>query len=174
MAEAPMPEIREFTSADTGGVVSVILPIQQDEFGIPVTLEAQPDLIDITGFYRRGAGNFWVADAQGRIVGTIGLLDIGNNQAALRKMFVVREFRGSGHGVAQRLLDTVLEWSKSRGIVEIFLGTTAKFLAAHRFYEKNRFAEIPKSNLPLNFPIMAVDSKFYRHLLIQAKSEALS
>jgi N-acetylglutamate synthase-like GNAT family acetyltransferase len=166
-----MPAIREFTSADAPGVVSVILPIQQDEFGIPVTLEAQPDLTDITGYYRRGAGNFWVADAQGRIVGTVGLLDIGNNQAALRKMFVVQEFRGSSHGVAPQLLKRVLEWSAARGIVEIFLGTTVKFLAAHRFYEKNGFAEIPKSNLPLSFPIMAVDSMFYRRTLIQTRPE---
>jgi GNAT superfamily N-acetyltransferase len=167
----PMPEIREFSSADASGVVSVILPIQQNEFGIPVTLEAQPDLADITGFYRRGRGNFWVAVSQGRIVGTIGLLDIGNNQAVLRKMFVIREFRGSGHGVAQKLLDTLLAWSASREIAEIFLGTTTKFLAAHRFYEKNRFLETPKSDLPSDFPIMAVDSKFYRRRVTQASPE---
>jgi GNAT superfamily N-acetyltransferase len=166
-----MPEIREFTAADTDGVVSVILPIQQDEFAIPVTLEAQPDLADIAGFYRRGAGNFWVADAQGRIVGTVGLLDIGNNQAALRKMFVAREFRGGRHGVARQLLDTALRWSASHGIAEIFLGTTAMFLAAHRFYEKNRFIEIPKSGLPPGFPVMAVDSKFYRRAVTQASPE---
>lgn len=171
MGFSPMAAIREFASADTHGVVAVILPIQQEEFGIPVTLEAQPDLADITGFYRRGAGNFWVADVQGRIVGTVGLLDIGNGQAALRKMFVTREFRGSSHGVAQKLLDTLFAWSASRGVADIFLGTTAKFLAAHRFYEKNRFVEVPKSDLPASFPIMAVDSKFYRRTVSQARPE---
>ena len=166
-----MLEIREFTSADTPGVVSVILPIQQDEFGIPITLEAQPDLGDIAGFYRRGNGNFWVACVKGRIVGTIGLLDLGNNQAALRKMFVTREFRGSSHGVAQNLLDTLLACSAARAIEEIFLGTTEKFRAAHRFYEKNHFIEIPKSRLPPNFSFMAVDSKFYRRAVTQASPE---
>jgi hypothetical protein len=34
------------------GVVSVILPIQQIEFEIPITLEAQPDLKDIRSGFR--------------------------------------------------------------------------------------------------------------------------
>lgn len=34
-------------------------------------------------------------------------------------------------------------------------------LAAHRFYEKNGFRELARSELPERFPVMAVDSKFY-------------
>lgn len=157
-----MPNVREFSPEDTHGVVSVILPIQQVEFEIPVTLDAQPDLADIAAFYQRGSGNFWVAEAQARIVGTIGLLDIGNGQAALRKMFVSEPFRGSVHGVAQTLLDTLLAWAAAKEVTEIFLGTTEKFFAAHRFYEKNRFTEIGRCALPAGFPVMSVDSRFYR------------
>jgi hypothetical protein len=43
-----------------------------------------------------------------------------------------------------------------------FLGTTPRFLAAHRFYEKNGFSEVEPGDLPSTFPIMAVDKKFYR------------
>jgi RimJ/RimL family protein N-acetyltransferase len=50
-------------------------------------------------------------------------------------------------------------------VTEIYLGTTAEFLAAHRFYEKNGFKEIAKSQLPPAFPIMAVDTKFYKQQL---------
>ncbi|EKD40356.1 MAG: IAA acetyltransferase [uncultured bacterium] len=137
------------------------MPIQRDEFGIPVTLADQPDLLDILGFYQRGLGNFWVAESAGEVVGTISLLDIGNSRTALRKMFVKVPFRGPVHGVASRLLSTLLEWCGQKGVKEIYLGTTASFLAAHRFYEKNGFIEIPKSALPATFPIMAVDTKFY-------------
>jgi N-acetylglutamate synthase-like GNAT family acetyltransferase len=49
----------------------------------------------------------------------------------------------------------------AQGIVEIFLGTTDRFLAAQRFYEKKGFKELQKAALPKTFPIMAVDSKFY-------------
>ena len=98
----------------------------------------------------------------GVVVGTVALLDIGRDQAALRKMFVTASHRGPERGVARRLLETVLVWSRARGLREIFLGTTAKFLAAHRFYEKNGFVEMSRDELPPRFPVMPVDSKFYR------------
>ena len=157
-----MVRVREFAPADAEAVAAVILPIQQEEFGIPITLKAQPDLGDIRGFYRRGCGNFWVAEADGKVVGTIALLDIGNREAALRKMFVTAPFRGKAHGVAQRLLDELVAWAAERRVAAIWLGTTAQFLAAHRFYEKNGFVEISRSELPPAFPVMAVDTRFYR------------
>lgn len=157
-----MIDIQPFSREHADGVVSVILPIQQLEFGIPITLADQPDLLDISGFYQKGNGNFWIALAGGEVVGTVSLLDIGNGQGALRKMFVKAEYRGKEHGVAQRLLDGLLAWCVERGVSEVYLGTTAKYLAAHRFYEKNGFEEIDKSDLPASFPVMAVDSKFYR------------
>ena len=66
------------------------------------------------------------------------------------------------HGTGQLLLNTLLSWSQQKGLAEIYLGTTAKFLAAHRFYEKNGFEEITVPALPAGFPRMEVDVKFYR------------
>jgi GNAT superfamily N-acetyltransferase len=143
-------------------VMDLIAGIQRDEFAIDIGAAQQPDLADIPGFYQVRNGNFWVAIADERVVGTIALLDIGNRQAALRKMFVHRTFRGHQVGTAKRLLDTLLGWARDREIREIFLGTTLQFLAAHRFYEKNGFSEIGQCDLPAAFPIMAVDKKFYR------------
>lgn len=150
-----------FAPGHAVGVTSLILPIQREEFGIAITLGDQPDLTDIPGFYQRGAGNFWVALNDGDVVGSIALLDIGDHRAALRKMFVAPAFRGREHGTARQLLDALLAWSGARGVRAVFLGTTAKFLAAHRFYEKNGFREIPIAELPATFPVMTVDTKFY-------------
>ena len=160
-----MFEIQPFASEHQTGVVSVILTIQREEFELPITLEAQPDLLDIPGYYRKGAGNFWVALSRDEVVGTISLLDIGHGQGALRKMFVRRDHRGGAAGVAKQLLDHLLRWCVEKSLQEIYLGTTPKFLAAHRFYEKNAFDEIAKSDLPPTFPIMVVDTKFYRRRL---------
>ena len=156
-----MPLVRVYESTDAEAVASVILPIQREEFGIAVTREGQPDLADIPNFYQSGAGNFWVAESDGTIVGTVGLRDIGSKRAALRKMFVSAPYRGRAHGVAQALLDTLVQWSQAQGLASIYLGTTSNFLAAHRFYEKNGFAEVRESELPPEFPRMSVDSKFY-------------
>lgn len=157
-----MIQIAPFSPAHADAVVSLILPIQQDEFGIPITLDDQPDLEDIAGSYQHGQGNFWIAMADGKVVGTVALLDIGQGQTALRKMFVAAAYRGAEHGVARRLLAVLVSWSREHGVREIYLGTTAKFLAAHRFYEKSGFREIARADLPARFPVMAVDTKFYR------------
>lgn len=160
-----MIEIVPFTPAHADGVVSLIVPIQQSEFDIPISLEAQPDLSDIPGFYQRGEGNFWIALDSGKVVGTVALLDIGNHQAALRKMFVAAAYRGPQPGVAKHLLETLVSWCRARAVREVYLGTTARFLAAHRFYEKNGFQDIARAELPERFPVMAVDTKFYRRSL---------
>lgn len=160
-----MLSIIPFSSRYASGVVEVILPIQRSEFGIPITLAAQPDLQDIPGFYQRGKGNFWVALDDQAVVGTVALLDIGNDQAALRKMFVKATHRGRQQDVAKQLLDTLLTWCRTQGVLEIYLGTTAKFLAAHRFYEKHGFGEFMRDALPTNFPVMAVDTRFYCRIL---------
>jgi GNAT superfamily N-acetyltransferase len=156
------PAIAPYTAADREGVGSLIVGIQRGEFGIAITYDDQPDLKDIPGFYQQGVGNFWVARNGAAVVGTVSLKDIGNARVALRKMFVDAAYRGREHGVAQRLLDTAIAWARAKGVKEIILGTTVKFLAAHRFYEKNGFAKVTADALPPAFPRMAVDERFYR------------
>lgn len=162
-----MVRILPFERRHGAGVAGLILPIQQAEFAIPVTLADQPDLLDIPGFYQRGKGQFWVTldEESGSVVGTIALLDIGNGDGALRKMFVAAGHRGAAHGVAQRLLDTLLAHARAGGLRRLYLGTTARFLAAHRFYEKQGFEQIDASALPAAFPIMQVDTRFYARTL---------
>src|SRR5215203_4716149 len=143
-------------------IADLILKIQNEEFGIPITLEQQPDLNRIPEFYQVGKGNFWVGKVGDKLVGTIALLDIGNDQTALRKMFVDKNYRGKEFCIGQKLLDNSIDWARSKSVTEIFLGTTEKFVRAQRFYEKNYFIEIPKEDLPKNFPVMEVDVKFYK------------
>jgi len=158
-------QLRPFEPRDTAGVIDLILGIQREEFGIAITSDQQPDLHAIPDFYQRGRGAFMVAVDDGRIVGTAGLKDIDNRQAALRKMFVAATHRGRDKGVASLLLEGLIEGAAKAGVREIFLGTTDLFLAAHRFYEKNGFALIASEALPESFPRMAVDTLFYHRRL---------
>lgn len=153
--------VGEYADDQQEALIEMILEIQRKEFQIPITREDQPDLAAISRFYQQGNGNFWVAECDGQVVGSVGLLDIGNQQVALRKMFVKAGFRGDEHGTAHRLLETTMAWAGQKGITDIFLGTTDKFLAAHRFYEKNGFVRIAKTDLPAAFPVMQVDTIFY-------------
>lgn len=154
--------IQKFSKEYQDEVIDLILTIQRSEFNIPISKEDQPDLSDIPNFYQSGRGNFWIAIYDQQIVGTIALIDIGNQQGALRKMFVKADYRGKGHNIAKLLLLQLTSWASEHNIHEIYLGTTEKFVAAHRFYEKNNFLQIAKEVLPDAFPIMKVDTRFYK------------
>jgi N-acetylglutamate synthase-like GNAT family acetyltransferase len=160
-----MIDIVTYTAPHREGVAELILGIQRGEFGFSITYDDQPDLKEIEAFYQRGAGEFWLALDSGRVVGTIGLRDIGG-AGALRKMFVASDRRGPAHGVAQRLLSTLLAHARAQRLSAVWLGTTEKFRAAHRFYEKNGFAQVTPETLPETFPRMNVDTRFYRLDLI--------
>lgn len=142
------------------GIVSLITKIQQQEYDIPITYEDQPDLADINGFY----DEFWIAQAGNEVVGTIGLLIMGDT-GVIRKMFVHQDHRGSNKSIAQKLLHTLEVHCQSIGIHELYLGTTTAFKAAHRFYERNGYRAVPLEELPENFPRMVVDTVFYRKTL---------
>ena len=154
-------QIIEYSSTYQGRIEQLILPIQTLEFNVPITREEQPDLLNVQMTFQHGAGNFWVALWHDEVVGTIGIVDIGQNQVALKKMFVREDFRGKDRAVAASLMETAKTWCSDRRIKAILLGTVDGMKAAHRFYEKNGFVEIAKSALPESFPIVAVDTKFY-------------
>jgi N-acetylglutamate synthase-like GNAT family acetyltransferase len=142
-------------------VSNLILPIQQIEFNVPVTLKDQPDLLDIEANYHKNGGGFWGVKHEREVVGTIALIALGHNAGAIRKMFVKKEFRGKEMGIAQRLLETLLDYCRNHGITDIYLGTVDVLKAAHRFYERNNFERINADDLPSYFPRMAIDTIFY-------------
>ena len=158
---APVIVVRSIGNTYAARAIDLVLPIQQLEFGVPVTLEAQPDLLDIEGFYHRSGGGFWGALDGARLVGTIGLLALGDGDGALRKMFVHRDYRGKERGIAQDLLETLLAHCRAAGIEDVYLGTISHMRAAARFYERNGFVQVSRSGLPATFPLTLVDNTFY-------------
>ncbi len=155
------PAIRCFQQQDQSAVIDLILSIQQQEFGVQISAEDQPDLLEIPAFYQQGNGQFWVAAVADKLVGTLALVDIGDQQVALRKMFVDAAFRGRSHGVAEQLLQTAVQWCVNRQLTGIYLGTISVYQAAMRFYEKQGFERIDQQQLPASFPVIAVDDVFF-------------
>jgi GNAT superfamily N-acetyltransferase len=141
-------------------VVDLVLSIQQKEFNVPITLEDQPDLLNISNFYYVSGGGFWGAFINEELVGTIALVKFSNSEAAIRKMFVKKEFRGKEFSIAQKLLETLIDYCKENGIDDLYLGTVSILEAALRFYERNNFVRVEKESLPTAFPIMSADNVF--------------
>jgi N-acetylglutamate synthase-like GNAT family acetyltransferase len=164
-----MPALLTITQFDpkyTKQVSDLILNIQREEFSVEITLNDQPDLLDINDFYIKSGGTFLIALDNDIVIGTVGLLNISNDVYALRKMFVDSNYRGKETGVARLLLDKTLLWSKEKKAKEVYLGTISKYKAALRFYEKNGFVEVEKENLPKTFPLMKVDDRFFKYSFV--------
>lgn len=155
-----MIQIIPFKNEFQDQLVKLILDIQQLEFNVPITAADQPDLFTIDDFYRKSGGEFWVAVADGKVVGSIALIRIGNQAGVIRKMFVAKDFRGKESGIGQRLFDHMLAYCTENHITNLYLGTVSQLAAALRFYERNGFITISKEDLPADFPLMQVDNVF--------------
>lgn len=162
--------------------VALILPIQREEFGVPITVLDQPDLLDIDEYYIRPGGGFWGAFADREsnhesshgtshekareLIGTIALINAGQGTGVIRKMFVKKEYRGKEPKAAQLLIDTLIAFSRAKKLTDLYLGSVDAMKAAHRFYERNGFRRIAPGDLPPNFPRMALDTIFF-HLQLR-------
>ncbi|MHC5278784.1 GNAT family N-acetyltransferase [Listeria kieliensis] len=159
-------QIKSYEEKYRDQLIKLVLGVQQDEFGVAITLDDQPDLKDISNHYMNGLGHFWVAVQDDKVVGTIGVLFLENGNVAIRKLFTDAKYRGKEYQTGQKLLDTLEAFCIENGKKSIYLGTTDKFKAAHRFYEKNAYDEINKTDLPVDFHVLAVDSKFYQKNIV--------
>ncbi|WP_278352980.1 GNAT family N-acetyltransferase [Chryseobacterium gleum] len=158
-------EIQPIGNSYSEQAIDLILTIQQKEFNIPITIQDQPDLLQIESFYVEAGGNFWGAFVNGELVGSIALVKFDERAGAIRKMFVKKEFRGKELNIAQELLEVLITFCYKNGIDDLYLGTITVLKAAQRFYERNHFVKIEKGNLPGKFPLMSADDIFY-HLHI--------
>lgn len=153
--------IEMLSNAQSAEAVALILPIQREEFGVPITVNDQPDLLDIDKYYIQPGGGFWGAFAGQQLIGTIALINAGDGIGVIRKMFVKKEYRGKEPKAAQQLMETLSAYAREKGLTDLYLGSVDAMKAAHRFYERNGFKRIAPGDLPPNFPRMALDTIFF-------------
>lgn len=154
-------EIKEVDNNYADQITDLILNIQQNEFDIAISIEDQPDLLAIEDFYINNGGNFFGAFIDDELVGTIALIKFDEHSGAIRKMFVKKEFRGKELNIAQKLFDILIDFCRTNSIQHVLLGTVSVLKAAQRFYERNGFEIVEKSQLPDKFPVMSADNVFY-------------
>ena len=81
-------KIEPYSGKYDNEIILLILSIQNDEAEIGLSLQEQPDLLDIHRSYQQNGGEFWIALSDGRVVGTIGLMLKENHCAVMKKFFV--------------------------------------------------------------------------------------
>lgn len=141
--------------------VALILSIQNDENGLGLTLAEQPELRDIPVAFANGG--FWVAVSAGRVVGTIGLLRVGQTGGILKKFFVDAAWRGCQVGL--QLYQTALAHAEAAGLRVLVLDTPAIAVRAHSFYRRAGFVQIQPQELPFPYQYPDRDSLLFRKTL---------
>ena len=154
--------IRQFQTADRDAVIALILGIQNGEFHLGLTVDDQPQLLDIDTHFLRGGGGFWVAiDAADHVIGSIGLLRKMADCAVLRSFFIASDWRGSASGCAQQLYAVLLHFAHAQGIRQVLLDTPAVATRAQQFYRRAGFEQITREQLPVPYEYPDRDSLLF-------------
>jgi len=143
-------------------IKTMVANIQKNEFVIPVTDETNACILDIeSNFYYNNSYNFWYAvDDAGALIGCIALRKIDKNNGELKKLFVVKEYRGQK--VAQALMSKLLKAAQEHKFQHLYLGTVDVLKMAQSFYLKYGFKKISKQDLPKSFDICNLDTLFLK------------
>jgi putative acetyltransferase len=131
--------IRPVTAADVPDVIRLVADTLA-EFGLEFGKGSQTDeeLHQLPASYTERGGQFWIACGErGEVLGTAGMYWLSPTMFELRKMYLHPASRGRGLG--KQLLDTSIEWTKSRGATHIVLDTMEKMQRAIAFYEGHGF-----------------------------------
>ena len=118
--------VRRAVARDSAAAAEVIRTVF-DEYGFTWDEEGyHADLRDVEASYAA----FFVAERDGRIVGTAGL----TGQGSLERLYVLGEARGSGAG--SDLFAAVVAEARRRGHEQLEIWSDKRFTDAHRLYER--------------------------------------
>jgi GNAT superfamily N-acetyltransferase len=106
------------------------------EWGLDTTFEpyvAKP----LAEFVLAGTGCLWVAEREGRVVGSIAVVGADKSEGQLRWFLLAPEARGTGLG--RRLLEGALAYCRERGMPSVFLWSFSELGTALKLYERAGF-----------------------------------
>jgi RimJ/RimL family protein N-acetyltransferase len=132
------------TPATAADVPSVMLLIGRvfAEYGLLLMPAFEvPDLLRFDAHYTAPRGAFWIVrDDTRRVVGSVGVDRVDDRTAELKRLYVDASLRG--RGIGQRLVETVLDWSRAQGLARVVLWSDTRFENSHRLYRRLGFAQL--------------------------------
>lgn len=156
-----MITISQFEGTYAQDVINIVLHFQNDGTRPPVSVDDQPDLLNIVGEYIDKGGNFWIARDGEKLIGSIGIMPYSPETAVLKKFFVYEPYQGESYHIGRRLYNKLLAFAKERAFETILPYTPRNIKRAHPFYEKAGFQRINEEDMPLQFSHPYRDCDFF-------------
>lgn len=136
----PAIAIREALRGDLPEVLRLYAQLGQDD-GTTLCLDRAEELW--REMLSHGDHRIWVAESEGRVVGTFSLLrmvnlaHLGAPSAVVEDVVVDESCRGMGVGRA--MMGRAMEIARGKGCYKLTLSSNARRTDAHRFYENLGF-----------------------------------
>jgi GNAT superfamily N-acetyltransferase len=131
--------LRSLQIGDIGWVVHRQGILYAQEYGWDGTFEAL--VADIAGQFVKNwdpeKENAWIAECEGRVVGSVFVVKVSDHEAKLRLLYVEPEMRGTGLG--RRLTHECIAFAKARGYQKLSLWTNDILHAARHIYQTAGF-----------------------------------
>lgn len=131
--------LRQATNDDIGAIQHVVFTVLE-EYGLtPDPSGKDADINDVETNFNTPNGYFGVVLDNDAIIGTIGLCRVSDEEAELRKMYLLPRYRGAGIG--QWMLEIVINIARDKGYHQLTLETIAPLKEAIALYTAHGFSE---------------------------------
>ena len=133
--------LREAMADDAGAIRAVVAAVMS-EYGLSSDLDGNDgDLRDFIAVYNERGGSFRVVTSiEGDIVGCGGLYPIDEQQAEIRRMYLLPQARGLGIG--RKLLEDLISLAKERHFERVVLETASVLKEAIALYRNRGFVPV--------------------------------
>jgi GNAT superfamily N-acetyltransferase len=140
------PIVRAFRADDQAAARALIEEGLGEHFGF-IDRDANPDLVDIAATYAKPRAAFFVAEIDGTVVGTAGVL-VERGTVRMVRLGVDRKHRRTG--VASALLKKAITFASAAGAREIVAHTQPEWADATRFYEAHGFTPFGRDEIDVH------------------------
>lgn len=139
--------IRSATNADCKRVQNLVFGILREYNLSPDLQGTDRDIADIEAAYINRGGVFEILeDADGNLLGTVGLYPINDEKVELRKMYFDKTLRGRGFG--KKTLRRMIEKATVLGFKQIYLETAGVLKEAVGLYKSFGFQATAERHTP--------------------------
>ena len=120
---------------DIGYIIYLHGILYAEEYGWDCTSEGYvaESLAKSIPSFDDGTGCLWIAEIDGMVIGSIGIVPYSSSEAQLRWFLVHPDQRGRGLG--RELLNRALQFSRDRGFKSVFLWTVSELKIATHLYQ---------------------------------------